>query len=80
MGRTTLKRLLKGQLDGIGTQPRLRVKGADDAIADRPGPIAPEQVPDVSAAIGMAAAWLQETQNSRSIAVGHRVVHGGPEL
>ena len=31
-GPATLKRLVKGQLDGIGTQPRLRVKGSDDAI------------------------------------------------
>ena len=27
-GPATLKRLVKGQLDGIGTQPRLRVKGS----------------------------------------------------
>jgi acetate kinase len=31
-GSSALKRLIKGQVDGIGTQPRLRVKGPDDAI------------------------------------------------
>jgi acetate kinase len=74
----TLKRLVKGQLDGIGTQPRLRVKGSDDAILmDRT--YAPEAVGDVSAAICVAAAWLKDTQNLAPIAIGHRVVHGGPD-
>ena len=74
----TLKRLVKGQLDGIGTQPRLRVKGSDDAILmDRT--YAQEAVGDVSAAIGVAAAWLKDTQNLAPIAIGHRVVHGGPD-
>jgi acetate kinase len=74
----TLKRLVKGQLDGIGTQPRLRVKGSDDAILmDRT--YAPEAVGDVSAAIDVAAAWLKDTQNLAPIAIGHRVVHGGPD-
>jgi acetate kinase len=74
----TLKRLVKGQIDGIGTQPRMRVKGADDAILiDRTH--APEAVMDVSAAIGVASAWLKDTQDLAPIAVGHRVVHGGPD-
>jgi acetate kinase len=77
-GPATLKRLVKGQLDGIGTQPRLRVKGSNDAfLIDRT--YAPEAVGEVSAAIGMASAWLKETQNLAPIAVGHRVVHGGPD-
>src|SRR5262245_38094237 len=70
-------RIIKGQVDGIGTQPRLRVKGADEAILiDRT--YAPEAVGDVSSAIGIAASWLKETQNLAPVAVGHRVVHGGP--
>jgi acetate kinase len=77
-GPSPLKRLVKGQVDGIGTQPRLRVKGADEAILiDRT--YAPEAVEDVSAAIGVASTWLKETQNLAPIAVGHRVVHGGPD-
>jgi acetate kinase len=76
-GPSPLKRLVKGQVDGIGTQPRLRVKGSDDAVLiDRA--YVPEAVADVSAAIGVASAWLKETQNLAPIAVGHRVVHGGP--
>jgi hypothetical protein len=52
-GKSSLKCLVKGQVDGIGTQPRLRVKGADDAIlVDRT--YASEAVGDVSEAIGVA--------------------------
>jgi acetate kinase len=77
-GPAMLKRLVKGQLDGIGTQPRLRVRGPNDAVLiDRT--YVPEAVGDVSAAIGVASAWLKETQNLAPIAVGHRVVHGGPD-
>jgi acetate kinase len=76
-GPSALKRLIKGQVDGIGTQPRLRVRGADEAILiDRT--YATEAVGDVSAAIEIAASWLKETQNLAPVAVGHRVVHGGP--
>jgi acetate kinase len=76
-GPSALKRLIKGQVDGIGNEPRLRVKGADEAtLIDRT--YAPEAVGNVSAAIGIAASWLKETQNLAPVAVGHRVVHGGP--
>jgi acetate kinase len=77
-GPSTLKRLVKGQVDGIGTQPRLRVRGSDDAtLIDRT--YEPEAVRDVSVAIGIAASWLKETQEPAPVAVGHRVVHGGPD-
>lgn len=76
-GSSALKRLIKGQVDGIGTQPRLRVKGPDDAIL-MDITYEPEAVADVSAAIGIAATWLKDTQNLAPVAVGHRVVHGGP--
>jgi len=76
--RTNLKRLIKGQMDGIGTRPRLRATGTDGALAiDKTFP--PEQVRDLPAAIQETAAWLRSTQNFELIAVGHRVVHGGPE-
>ena len=78
VGTKTLKRQIRGQLDGIGTQPRLRVKSSDDVILiDRT--YAPEEVKDASAAIRVAAAWLKETQNLAPVAFGHRVVHGGPD-
>ena len=72
------RRLVKGQLDGIGTLPRLRVEASDGAeLIDKS--YAPEQVADVPAAMAAAGDWLQETQTVKLVAVGHRVVHGGPD-
>ena len=77
-GEGKLRRLIKGQMDGIGSRPRLRASGADnDAMADRVYPI--EAVPDVPAAMGIAGAWLRDELRISPMAVGHRVVHGGPD-
>ena len=75
---TEPQRLVKGQLDGIGTQPRLRVEASDGAqLIDKSYP--PGQVADVPAAMVATGDWLQETQKVHLVAVGHRVVHGGPD-
>ena len=64
-------------MDGIGSRPRLRASGASgDPLADRAYPI--EAVPDVSAAMAVAGDWLRHELSVQPIAVGHRVVHGGP--
>jgi acetate kinase len=76
-GDGALKRLIKGQMDGIGTRPRLRAQGADQKSAiDRI--FAADQVADLPAAMQRAGAWLREAHKVRPAAVGHRVVHGGP--
>ena len=72
-------RKLKGQMDGIGARPRLRVSGANGkGIVDRE--LSAGEVPDVPAALHAAAAWLREEQDIRPTAIGHRVVHGGPDF
>jgi len=72
------KRLLKGQMDGIGTRPRLRAAGADGKpIIDET--YSPADVADLPSGIQKVGNWLRESQNVQPIAVGHRVVHGGPE-
>jgi acetate kinase len=77
-GAGRLERLVKGQMDGIGTRPRLRAEAADKKpLIDQV--YAPDQVPDLPAAIEAAGTWLRETQQFNLAAVGHRVVHGGPE-
>lgn len=77
-GEGRLRRQIKGQMDGIGSRPRLKASGAaGDPLADRAYPI--EAVPDVSTAMGVAGAWLREELRIHPIAVGHRVVHGGPD-
>lgn len=73
-----LRRLIKGQMDGIGSRPRLRASGADgDPMADRAYPI--EAIPDVPAAMEVAGQWLRNEARVQPLAVGHRVVHGGPD-
>ena len=57
-----LRRQIKGQMDGIGSRPRLRASGATgDTMADRAYPI--EMVADVPAALTLAGAWLRETSD-----------------
>jgi acetate kinase len=74
----SLKRQIKGQMDGVGSRPRLRATGADGAVLiDRS--YENEAVRDVAAAITTAGAWLRGELKIDPIAIGHRVVHGGPD-
>ncbi|MBR1288015.1 MULTISPECIES: acetate/propionate family kinase [Bradyrhizobium] len=78
LGDGALRRQIKGQMDGIGSRPRLRASGASgDALADRAYSV--EAVPDVPAAMSVAGNWLRDELRITPIAVGHRVVHGGPD-
>jgi acetate kinase len=71
-------RLVKGQIDGIGTRPRLAAEANDkSSLIDRCYPS--DEIADVPAAIAVVASWLRETQSFNLVAVGHRVVHGGPK-
>ena len=72
-----LARLIKGQMDGIGAQPRLRAVNADGTLLIDEAH-APERVADVAAALAITGKWLRETHGNEPAAVGHRVVHGGP--
>ena len=74
----SLKRQIKGQMDGVGSRPRLRATGADGAVLiDRS--YENEAVRDVAAAITTAGAWLRGELKIDPVAIGHRVVHGGPD-
>jgi acetate kinase len=73
-----LKQLVSGQIDGIGVRPKLRATGASgETLIDR-GYDA-KDMPDVVTAMRTAGAWLQNEQNLHFVAIGHRVVHGGPQ-
>jgi acetate kinase len=65
----------RGQIEGIGTSPRLSVKDADGGnLADSKL----EAVRNGDDAIGQLATWLRSMYGgSRVLGVGHRVVHGG---
>jgi acetate kinase len=72
------QRLIKGQFDGIGTRPRLRAEARDGAsLIDKT--YTAQEIADVATAMGVAGDWLRETQKIELVAVGHRVVHGGPQ-
>lgn len=74
-----LRRLIKGRIDGLGTSPRLLAFDTDGRLlVDRS--YAPADVPDLPSATHLAGAWLREIQGVELTAVGHRVVHGGPDF
>jgi len=64
----------RGQIEGIGTAPRLSVKDANgERLADMD-----VKVRDGHEAVEALAVWLRSRYaGARVLAVGHRVVHGG---
>ena len=74
-----LERRLKGQMDGIGSRPRLVAKGEDGkSLVDRTWQAT--EVGGVPAALDKVVEFLREVSGGRlPSAVGHRVVHGGPD-
>jgi acetate kinase len=66
----------RGQIEGIGTSPRLSVKDANGAsLADEKPEV---EVRDGRDAVAALAIWLRSKYGgSRVLGVGHRVVHGG---
>ncbi len=73
-----LKRQIKGKVDGIGTRPELRAADAGSRTLVEQT-YSNETVPDVPAALHAAGAWLRDELSIDPVAVGHRVVHGGPD-
>ena len=70
--------VVKGQMDGIGTRPRLRAQRSDgQALIDQT--YDSNQVRDLPAATKTAGDWLRTLPDFNLVAVGHRVVHGGPD-
>jgi len=68
----------KGGIEGIGTQPRLRVRDAQGRTLVEEKYSATE-VSDAESAIMRVGAWLRAyLKGAAPDAVGHRVVHGGP--
>ena len=67
----------RGQVEGIGTSPRLCVKDAvGETLANQD-----VAVRDAHEALDTLAAWLRSKYDrSRLLGVGHRVVHGGPRF
>lgn len=73
----SLRRTMEGSIDRIGVpEATLRVKGPNQSD-NFSRPVA---APDHTAAVGALMDWIEEQIGSDTlVAVGHRVVHGGPE-
>jgi acetate kinase len=74
----TLTRQVRGQLDGIGTRPRLKAQVEDGETIDRS--FAADEIADLPAAIKRMRNWLATLSGFSLRAIGHRVVHGGPDF
>ncbi len=77
-GNRALEEIISGQLDGIAVRPRLRASdGSGEKLIDRS--YEAHEIADVETAMRAAGAWLQGERKLKFIAIGHRVVHGGPD-
>ena len=74
-----LERRFRGQIEGIGTRPHLVAKDVSgQTLVDETWPAA--EVSDVPAALDRVIAFLRgQIGGKLPTAIGHRVVHGGPE-
>jgi acetate kinase len=72
-----LERRVRGQIDGIGVRPRMRAATDEETLVDRT--FEPAVVADLPAAIAQIRNWLRTLRGFELCAIGHRVVHGGPE-
>jgi acetate kinase len=73
-----LERLLKGQIEGVGVKPHLIAKGVGgEILIDETWPSA--EVKDVPAALDKVVGFLRAHIGQLPVAIGHRVVHGGPD-
>jgi acetate kinase len=76
----TLHLAARGQLDGIGSLPRLTARdGAGNPLVERD--LAVAEAREVQDAVVIVGAWLRaQFAGETLLAVGHRVVHGGAEF
>lgn len=67
----------RGQIEGIGGESRMSAKAPDGALlVDRS-----ERIADHDAGMALILAWLNGAPGGgRVAAVGHRIVHGGPDF
>src|SRR5215471_15902690 len=70
----------KGQIDGIGTRPRINARSAEGRVLiDQQWPAS--EVPSIPSALDRSIPFLREQIGGTLPAVvGHRVVHGGPDF
>ncbi len=73
-------RLFKGQIEGIGAKPRLTAKDSEGASLAETA-FEPDEVANLPSAMAILRDWLGERlAGDLPVAIGHRVVHGGPSF
>jgi len=75
--RDQLQRLLKGQIEGISVHPKLSAKGTDGEPIEEAW--SAQEVASVPQALDKLVAFLRARLGQLPTAIGHRVVHGGPD-
>ena len=77
-----LVRIAHGEIEGIGSSPRLMVWGsAGTALANQAVTISTDPALGPKEAFAQLFGWLREHAGGRTLrAVGHRVVHGGEQF
>lgn len=71
---------LKGQVEGIGSHPGLVARDKQGRIVAHET-FSASDLPDARAALGHLGSWLRARHaGAFPVAVGHRVVHGGPDF
>ena len=75
--RDQLQRRLKGQIEGIGVHPRLVAKGTDGQPFEETW--TGSEVANAPQALDKLVAFLRGRLGALPTAIGHRVVHGGPD-
>src|SRR5688572_22910673 len=69
---------LRGQIEGIGSHPRLIARNAQGEVVAHET-FAAADLPDAQAALSHLGSWLRSRHGGAfPVAIGHRVVHGGP--
>jgi acetate kinase len=68
----------RGQIEGIGGAPRLAVRDGENKVLVE-SDLNAADVRDPRDAVRAVAQWMLAHFNDRATAVGHRVVHGGPD-
>jgi acetate kinase len=78
VGRDGLERRLKGQIEGVGVKPHLVARGSGgETLVDETWPSG--EVDNVPAALEKVIGFLRAQIGQLPTAIGHRVVHGGPD-
>ena len=73
-----LERRIRGSIDGVGVRPELRATDAAGAVlVERSFTTA--EMPDLPSATGEILGWVRALGDFAIRAIGHRVVHGGPD-